>query len=59
MKGILLFFCFVGFVLLLRFLVVTGHPVIAIVSAILAFCIFIGIGNPPPDCECPGTPGCF
>lgn len=64
MKDFILLLCFVGYILLLRFLFTSGHPSIAVVIAILGFGIFMGAAGGFSDgggssCDCAGTPGCF
>lgn len=62
-KGIIQFLCFIGLILLIRFLVASDHHFIAIIVGIIGFIILIfgdeitsGGGG---GCGCAGTPGCM
>ena len=66
MKGILLFLCIVGFILLLRFLVATGHLVylvIAIVVIVIGGCVVAILSDKDEvleePCDCDGFGGCM
>lgn len=61
------FLCFIGLILLIRFLVASGHHFIAIIVGIIGFIILIfgdeitsgAGGGGGGSCDCAGTPGCY
>lgn len=63
LKGICLFLGFIGSILLLRFLVATGHQLLAIIIGFIAFNTIMIVANGGTGGGggggCAGTPGCM